>query len=252
MVQRLLRSSNARSLAYRSSRQSSALGEFRDGANSIQASDSTGNAMEISVPEIGADGPKEPGIPGEFAEHEETALRVVHRGVAGGIDKRRHHQIPEDLVELKAFLQALGPAETHKSAASDLLDILLHEANRAIVSELALSNLLGHSGDRGGLFDLPGGEPVLVLLACQNWFDLPQWQVVRAITCVSCTPEAARQLAMLADRDGMIPSLSFWRAHDCSCLLSASGQFETLDVRRSVQAAWSRDLFCVVPGGRRR
>jgi hypothetical protein len=238
-----------RTLAYRPSRQSSLLPELSANYHDASMSSEINDAMDVSPIETW-------GNPSHLSENlGEQMLQtdghppVVTRRVTSRLEKWYHLSIPESLVALKEILHGILPAKSHKEAASRLLEILLHDANKAIVSLLTLSDLLGSTDDWSQFSDLPGEEPVLVLLACQNWLDPPDWQIVRAFTCISCTPEAARQLSMLADRNDIIPSLSFWRVHHCNCLLSAVNQFGLWDVRQSVEAAWLQDIFCIIPGG---
>ena len=162
-----------RSLAYRSSRQSSILPEVSAEIDGVHMSSEVDDAMDIFPIGTGEDQPNQPGHLGQTTQQKDATTSVVCRRVAARLEKWRHRHIPETLAALKAFLDVLLPGKTHKEAASELLDVLLHDANRAIVSLLALSNLLGHSDDLSGFSDLPGEEPVLILFTCQNWFNPP-------------------------------------------------------------------------------
>jgi len=236
------------SLAYRSSRQSSILPGILADDPGVGVLRETDDPMDIFPVETEEHLSNQHGNQREKTLQPDACHAVVCRKIATRLEKWRHLRIPETLEALTGFLDAILPAKTYKEAARELLDVLLHDANRATVSLLALLDLLGYSDDQVQSFDLLGDEPVLILLACQNWFDPPDWQIVRAFTCLICTPEAARQLAMLAERNGFIHSLSYWRAHKCRCLLSAISPFDLLDVRQSMQAAWLQDVFCLVAG----
>ena len=238
-----------RPLAYRSYTQSSILSGPPTDRHGVGKPSEVDDAKDIIPIEPEEGQSNQPDNMEEITSKSDVHPSIMCKKVATRVEKWRYLRVPEEsLVDLTDFLDTLLPAKNPKDAASELLDVLLHDANAAIISILSLSNLLGTSDDQDQFSDFLGEEPVLILLACQSWLDPPDWQVTRALTCISCSPEAARQLAMLAERNSIVPSLSFWRAHDCSCLLEAIKQFELLDVRQSVQAAWSRDIFCVITG----
>ena len=235
-------------LAYRSNTQSSITSKNPIDSHGVGGSSEFDDPMDITPYEDNENQSNQTSIVEKRIQSEYVRRSVLCRKITDLIEKWRFIHIPNSAEALTEFLNVLRPTKTHKEAAREVLSILLNNENLVIVSVQALLDLPCSSSNQSEFSDFTGEEPVLIQLTHQGWFEPPEWQVVRAFTCVTCTQEAARQLAVLAKRDHVVPSLSFWKAHDCSCLLSAVTRFQSLDAKQSVHVAWSQDVFCAVAG----
>ncbi|KAF2228581.1 hypothetical protein EV356DRAFT_512709 [Viridothelium virens] len=164
----------------------------------------------------------------------------------------KHFSVPEEGAELLEFLRSASWDKRFRETAWELLELLTDEVHTLRLSRRVVRDLWeGRSESSDQEFE--DEEPIATLVVCRSRFDEATWQVVQSYTVITCSQEAAQQLAIAAQagESATLP-LSYWKAHDCDCLMIAANAFQSLDGRQSALFANSQDAYCLVHDGRGR
>ncbi|OCT45183.1 hypothetical protein CLCR_05589 [Cladophialophora carrionii] len=159
----------------------------------------------------------------------------------------KHLSIPEEEKELLEMIRSGLWDKSSREIASDLLEILTDDAHTLRLSRRVVRDLWDgrpESPDR----EFEDEEPIATLVVCRGRFDEATWQVVQSYTAITCSQDVAQQLAIAAraGKSSTLP-LSYWKAHDCDCLMIAANAFQSISGRQSALFAASQEVYCLVP-----
>ncbi|KAI9662968.1 MAG: hypothetical protein M1821_008015 [Bathelium mastoideum] len=161
----------------------------------------------------------------------------------------KHLSIPEEETELLEMIRSALWVKSVQETALELFEVLTDDAHTLRLSQRVVRDLWeGRSDSPDREFEYE--EPIATLVLCRSRFDEATWQVIQSYTAITCSREAARQLAIVAQasKSATLP-LSYWKAHDCDCLMTAANAFQSVNGRQSALLATSQDVYCLVPDG---
>ncbi|KAI9696320.1 MAG: hypothetical protein M1820_008162 [Bogoriella megaspora] len=161
----------------------------------------------------------------------------------------KHLSIPEEETELMEVIRGAIGATSFRETAWELYGVLTDDAHTLRLSRRVVRDLWeGRSGNSDCEFE--DEEPIATLVLCRNRFDEATWQVVQSFTAITCSQEAAQQLAIAAQasENATLP-LSYWKAHDCDCLMLAANAIQSVNGRQSAFWASFQDTFYLVSDG---
>ena len=131
----------------------------------------------------------------------------------------RNTSLPEGRLALSEVLEELIPSETVQKGASLLLDTLLQGAVITTEGLALLEQLWTETDQRRTARE---DEPTRACITFGTFFEEDDWQIVRLLSCITCSNAAASQLAMIANRFTQLPArVRRSDAHRCPCLSKA-------------------------------
>jgi hypothetical protein len=134
----------------------------------------------------------------------------------------RHFAIPEELEALKLSLRRCQPDSSIKTAARNVLQFIAEELAAATITMDGISQLENLWTQTEDPIVLDTEEPIRAWFSFQTFFRSRDWQLVRLLSCVTCTQRALEAVATIADANSWMPrSLLDWTIHRCPCLFNA-------------------------------
>jgi hypothetical protein len=190
-----------------------------------------------------------PSIEGDLKDEATELPAFATVDATNPLTEWKYFPIPEDKTELIGIIQACLPDRDVSATAVELFSMLTDNANTMRLSRRAVETIWGRwRREYDGEEDEGDEEPIATLILSRSRFDQATWQVVRSYTAITCSQEAAKQLAAVAQagEKATLP-LSYWRAHDCCCLGESIEAFESIDGRQAASLAVSQETCCLVP-----
>ncbi|EXJ91008.1 hypothetical protein A1O1_04115 [Capronia coronata CBS 617.96] len=159
----------------------------------------------------------------------------------------KHLSIPEEEKELLEMIRSGLWDKSFREIAWELLEVLTDDAHTVRLSRRVVRDLWEGRPESPD-HEFEDEEPISTLVVFRSRFDEATWQVVQSYTVITCSQEAAQQLAIVARAgESVTLPLSYWKAHNCDCLMIAANAFQSISGRQSALLAGSQEVYCLVP-----
>jgi hypothetical protein len=145
--------------------------------------------------------------------------------------------LPSRTDEMLEFLLVTKPNSAPQAAARELLRIFLDDRLTVTATSHWMSSLEHRIRSGRSLRFVEPETPVRVVMHGYSHFNGFDWRIIRQLTCLVCTQDAASALANISEDLSIVASITQWTAHDCGCLEERWEEFQSLQGRRAVVAA---------------
>ena len=161
--------------------------------------------------------------------------------------KFEHISVPEERLPLLVFLKAIASGGSIPYAIRLLLDLFREGVD---LSTMGISQLEELWTQTSSVSAADNDESVRAFVIFRTHFESDDWQIVRHLSCLTCTNRAANLLAKIATNNKFWEDLPEYDAHRCTCLVKAARELRDYSDIDSVAICVSREELSLELRGR--
>ena len=150
--------------------------------------------------------------------------------------KFEHISLPEEPDALLASLKAISPFSVKSTVR--LLGEAFNEGLKVTMKAVSRLQELWTQSNSVPMAD--NNEPVWACVTFRTYFELDNWQIIRHLSCLTCSNRAARHLSTFTTVKDW-PDIQDIDTHRRSCLVKAAQEFHDYSDIRSVAVCLSRE-----------